>query len=61
MTNPNRPDGALEWQNPCYFVTLSTFYWHTTLFPMLDSGAYLPQPLTGIDVVTEISCGTAIH
>lgn len=56
---PTEVMGVFEWQNPHCFITLSTFYWHTTLFPVLDSGAYLPQPLTGIAIMTEISCRTA--
>lgn len=59
LTNPNRGHGVLEWPNPCYFVTSSTCYWHLTLFPMMESGAHLPQPLTGIVIMTEISCGAA--
>lgn len=58
MTNPNKVDGVLEWQNPCYVETLSTFTVTQHCFQCWTLG-HTSQPLTGTAMMTRISCGTA--
>lgn len=58
MTNPKKGDRVLEWQNPCYVETLSTFTVTQHCFQCWTQGR-TSQPLTGTAVMTRISYGSA--